>query len=233
MLAVAALLVAWHPWSIAHTNDSRTITVTGEAKLMAVPDEYVFTPSYEFKNADKAAALKDLTAKSNDIVAKLKALGVASDKIKTDSNGSDQGVYYYNYDQTDSAFTYTLNLTMTVNNAKLVQTVQDYLVTTSPSGSVSPSAQFSNTKQKQLESQARDRATKEARSKADQSAKNLGFTVSKVKSVDDSGFSNGSVMQPLLSQATNLDAGQPSSSLAVQPGQNELDYSVTVVYYLR
>jgi SNF2 family DNA or RNA helicase len=45
------------------------VSVSGSATLKAEPDEYVFYPSYEFKNADKTAGLKELTAKSEEVVA--------------------------------------------------------------------------------------------------------------------------------------------------------------------
>ena len=222
LVALVGVLLAWKPWS-AQTTGERTITAT--------PDEFIFTPSYEFMNADKATAIKEVTDKSNEIVPKLKTLGVPSNKIKTDSTG-----YNYNWYYNDSTqdYTYTLTFTVTVTNEKLAQTVQDYLAGTAPSGSVTPYAQFSDSLQKKLEAQARDKATKDARAKADQSAKNLGFSVSKVKSINDGSFNGGNI-QSMLMQGSNLDAGtkESTASLPVQPGENDLDYSVTVVYYIR
>ncbi len=54
------------------------------------------------------------------------------------------------------------------------------MVTTAPTGQVSPRPNFSDAKRKELESKARDEATKDARAKADQSARNLGFKVGKI-----------------------------------------------------
>ncbi len=65
--------------------------------------------------------------------------------------------------------------------------------------------------------------------------KNLGFKVGKVKSVDDAGglgdnypvnYDSG------ISAAANTSSAK-SSSLDVQPGENDLSYSVNVVYYIR
>ena len=227
---IVAMVAVWRPWQAEPTNNDRIITVTGEAKIKADPDEYVFGPSYEFKNASKDAALAELTKKSDEITNKLKTLGVADNKIKTDSSGYN---YDYYFDSKSGENRYSLRLTVTANNKELAQTVQDYLVTTSPTGSVSPQANFSDTKRKELESQARDEATKDARSKADQSAKNIGFKIGKVKSVNDGAGFGGIV--PLygrggVEQSVAADAKQ---SLAVQPGQNDLGYNVTVVYFVR
>lgn len=230
LLIIIAMIALWRPWSAAAVSD-RTITVTGDSKITAEPDEFVFMPSYEFKNADKTAALSELTKKSDEIVAELKKLGVASSKIKINSDGYDYKNYFF--DDSSDQFTYTLRPTVTVGSRDLAQKVQDYLTTTTPSGQVSPQAGFSKTLQKVLEGKARDEATKDARSKADQSAKNLGFKVGKVKSFDDGSSSGG--IQPLYATSALVaeDSRASTSSLAVQPGENDINYSVTVVYYIR
>jgi len=232
LLTIIAIVFVWRPWS-PKTNNDRTVSVTGEASVTAAPDEYSFTPNYTFKNSDKAIALADLTKKSKEITDKIKSLGVADKDIKTNSSGYD---YNYFYDVSSKQATYTLDYTIKVSTAELSQKVQDYITTTSPTGAVSPQVNFSDSKRKELESQARDKATKEARSKADQSAKNLGFKVSNVKSVTDgSGF--GNIYQPypvaLDSSVSNSVARDAANSLVVQPGENKLQYSVSVVYFIR
>jgi uncharacterized protein YggE len=232
LLAIVVLLLAlWRPWSSAGASD-RTISVTGKATLSAEPDEYVFYPNHQFKGADKDAALAELTKKSDTLTAELKKLGVPDSKIKTNSSGYGSPTIRQPEDgQTTDEITYTLTLTVTVDNRELAQKVQDYLVKTSPTGSVSPQAAFSDAKQKELEDRARDEATKDARAKADQSAENLGFKVGKVKEVSD-GTGFGDVI-PLGREGAASNATDSSKQLSIQPGENELNYSVTVVYYVK
>jgi uncharacterized protein len=226
-VVLVGMLLIWKPWSGRSTSD-RTIEVRGESIITAKPDEFVFYPSYEFKNSDTSVALADLSKKSNDIVAKLKELGVQDKHIKTSSSGYDYPVY--KEPDSDEA-TYTLQLTVTITDLTMAQKVQDYLVSTGPMGSVSPQATFSDKKRKQLESQARDLAAKDARVKADQMAKNIGFKVGKVKSInEDQGFS---IMPVEARGLAALDAKSTAPPLTVQPGENELPYSVTVTYYIR
>ncbi len=106
-------------------------------------------------------------------------------------------------------------------------------MTTSPTGSVSPQATFSDAKQKELETQARNAAAKDARSKADEMAKNIGFKVVKVKSLtDDQGF--GGVIRPMYATDSKaLNAQEATPSLTVQPGENDLPYTITVEYYIK
>lgn len=229
LLVIIVMLAVWKPWHSTASAKDRTISVTGSATLTAEPDEFVFSPSYQFKNSDKQAALNDLTAKSSDLVAKLKGLGVASSKIKTNADSWAFPVYGSN----DTTPTYTLSLTVTVSDKTLAQKVENYLVDTSPSGALTPQASFSTAKQKSLESQARNKAAQEARAQAEQSAKNLGFKLAAVKSVDDSnGFGGGRIV-PLGAPEDLTMGANGSKSLTVQPGENTLNYSVTVTYYIR
>ncbi|MGB4800617.1 MAG: SIMPL domain-containing protein [Candidatus Saccharimonadales bacterium] len=228
-LGLAATVVLWHPWNASPKAGDRTVSVSGSATLKAEPDEYVFYPSYEFKNADKAAGLAELTAKSDEVLAGLKKAGVADKDIKTDASGYRD---YYYYDQESKMHTYTLQVTATTHTREAAQKAQDYLMTTDPTGAVTPQATFSTAKQKDLESKGRGQATKEARAKAEQQASTLGFKIGKVKTVQDSADGYGGIM-PMLAKGSNLAATDSATSLTVQPGQNDLTYTVQVTYYIR
>lgn len=104
------------------------------------------------------------------------------------------------------------------------------MLTTRPTGSVSPQPTFSEKKQRELETEARDKATADARAKAEQSAKNLGFRLGKVKAVADG---TNYWATTLESQGTATDLPTSSNGLDLYPGENELPYSVTVTYYIR
>lgn len=230
LVAVVALVIAWMPWN-SKTSDSETIKVTGEAVLKAEPDQFVFYPSYQFKSADKADSSNQATEKGNEVSAKLKDLGIADSKVKVSVDGymgrpyPDNGVDEY---------IYTAQLTVTVDNKDKAQEIQDYLASTQPQGSVTPQGTFSEAKRIELEAQARDQATKDARAKADQSAKNLGFKVGRVKSVEDGvGFNGGGPITLEERGMAAMDSTAASSTLVVQPGENEIRYSVTVTYFLK
>ncbi|HXH04814.1 MAG TPA: SIMPL domain-containing protein [Candidatus Nitrosotenuis sp.] len=226
-LVILGMLAFWRPWEVNANANDQVVEVTGEAKLSATPDEYVFYPMYQFSNADKQAGLSELSAKSQQVVGELKKLGVDDEKIKTNTNGYD---YPAVLEDKEGERSYNLQLTVTVADKELAQKVQDYLVTTSPTGGISPQASFSEAKRKQLESAARDQATKDARNKADQMAKNLGFSVGKVKSVSDS---QGFGISPIYQRDIATSSLEMEPQLDLQAGENELNYSVKVTYYIR
>lgn len=233
LAVIAGMLVIWKPWANQNTSDSRTITVTGEALLKAEPDEFVFYPRYEFINADKSAAMEAATKKADEVIAKLKELGVPDNKLKSSVDG--YGGMGYAMKPNGEQYTYTAQVTVTLSDRSQVQKIQDFLLTTSPQGAVSPTASFSQAKRKELEAKARNDATKDARTKADQSAKNLGFKITKVKSVKDGAGFNGGVITLDTAEGTegsfSTRSAQPTAGLSVQPGEQEIPYSVEVVFY--
>jgi uncharacterized protein YggE len=241
---VLVMVLVWKPWQSNIKASDRVITVNGEATLTATPDEYVFTPTYDFTDADQQTALSQLTTMSNQLVSKLEALGVASKDIQTSSNGYSSGGYLpispVPVSQDNGQYTYELDPTITIDdNANLAQKVQNYLVTTNPTGDVSPSVDFSTAMQNSLADKARGQAEQNARANAEQSAKNLGFKIAAVKTVVDGGLNSNNYPTPCSGSSGGICAGSnmdlnssSSSSLDLQPGQNQLYYSVQVQYYI-
>lgn len=238
LAVIVGMLLVWRPWDANAVATDRTVEVTGQATLKAEPDEYVFYPMYTFTNpaGDRQASIDAASAKSEELVKKLRELGVAPSKIRSSTSGYDNRYSIQPAPEPDpnpGNTTYNLTLTVTASGLKLAQKVQDYLVTTAPTGSVSPQAQFSTTMRKMLEDKARDEATRDARAKADQSAKNLGFAVVRVKSVNDGAGFGGVIPLGRMESGAAVDTKATAPSLGVQPGENDLTYSVTVVYYIR
>lgn len=231
LLALLTCLMLWRPWQGAGISDEREVTVTGSATVKATPDSFVFYPTYEFKNADKDQALQEVGAKQETVVKGLKTIGVADRDIKTDTGG-----YRNNFYQNDSKeYVYTLTLQVITSDKTKAQKIQDTLVATGPSGQVSPQAQFSPAKQKELESKARIEASADARKKADQMASNIGFRVGKVKSIQDGSLYGGGPIMAMEGDAMAKSVAPTSSqtSLSIHPGENELPYTIQVTYYIR
>ncbi len=227
LAAVLVMLALWQPWS---KGTERTIDVVGEAKVSAEPDEFMFNPIYQFVGTNKDQLLATMSTRSSEVTAGLKNLGVDESKIAVNSNGYDEGIYNVGE---GGETQYTLSMSITIDNKELATKVQDYLITTAPTGSVSPQAVFSEQQQNELEHKARDEAIKDARAKAEQTGQSLGFKLGKVKTVvDGSGFKG---VMPLVARDIAVGEGAMSSprQLAVQPGEQDLHYTVTVTYYLK
>ncbi|MFZ2125707.1 MAG: SIMPL domain-containing protein [Candidatus Saccharimonadales bacterium] len=226
----------WQPWNNGSLSD-RKISITGTTTIEAEADQFVFSPYYQKTGTDQAKINTELNNISKTVVAKLKALGVSDSSIKTDASTYNYEIYYGN---TGDEINGTLYITVTVKDKALAQKVQDYLVTTSATGSSTPAVSFSVAKQKTLETQARDEALKNAKEKAEASASQLGATLGKVISVTDS-TSNGVTpfpwgVMPLYDAAEGSTSSKDSSSassLSIQPGLNSYSFSVEVTYELK
>jgi len=229
VIIIVCMLAIWRPWQDTTSNDSRKITITGQAIIKAAPDQYQFNPYYEKDTIAEVSALND------QIIKKLKELGVTDSQIKNNASKYGSPEIYYlapidGYDKT------TLSLTITLPSKDLTQKVQDYLLTTNPKGSITPYPSFSMNKQKELTNKARDLAIADAKMRADKTASGFDTKIGKVLEVGEGQQSGG--IYPLTDKTT-LEAPASGiaegrdSSISIQPGEDEFSYSVTVVFALR
>ena len=236
LIANLATVALWRPWVTIATS-TRKVSVTGETTLKAVPDQYQLNPYFEFTNTDRSAATAELTKLSTEITAKLKTLGVKEEQITSNTNAYDK----YDYAQPVAPSvtnTLQLNYTITVEKKELAQTVQDYMLTLKPKGQLSPQATFSETKRKELEATAREKAIDDAKAKAKKTAQQLGAKLGKVISISDATrggpipLMSADAVKPMMAPAAG-EATASSGSVQVQPGQNDFSYTVSVEYEIK
>lgn len=228
LLTIGLMLYMWQPWD-AISADTRRITVTGEATLEAQPDEFAFYPSYYYESADEEKALQEASDTTTQIVTELKELGVEDKNIKVNGYGQD---WYWYYDGSENRV--SVNMVVTVGDKDTAQKVQDYLLTTNPTGQITPTPAFSEAKQKELEEQGRAAAVADAKTKAQVSVDELEVKLGRVISVSEGhGFVDYPIAYAGDELPIGLDSAEASKSIPVQPGQDELSYSVTVVYEIR
>ncbi len=225
LIIIVAMLLIWKPWKIDY-GEARKITITGHASIKAEPDEFTFNPYYEFGDTPS------LTQFSQQITAKLKEVGLSDNQIKVDASSYSRPIAQP-VDSEPAPQQSTLSLTITVDNRELAQKVQDYLVSTNPKGTITPYPSFSTTKQKRLEDDARTKAIADARARAEKAAQGLDIKINKVLEVKE-GQAGGDVI-PLFSRdsVTAADTAASPPSLSLQPGEQEYDYSVQVVFSLK
>jgi uncharacterized protein len=227
LIAIFGLVLWSKPWSNSSNIAERTITVTGESTIKATPDEFTFYPYFQETGTDQEEIKTSLTSKANETVQKLKELGVEEKNITVDASSYDR--WYYREDETGSL---SISITIVVPAGDVVQKVQDYLLTLDVKGQISPQATFSQAKQKELDAQAVEEASNDAKSKAETQANlfnaKLGKAI-KITQGSDSiflGYGYDTVSSSVQEDGASL-------SLPVLPGQNEYKQTVTVVYELR
>ncbi len=233
LVTVGVMTFVWRPWE--GSRATRTITVIGEADVKATPDEFLFTPYYERTGSDAAKLKTELDTFGNKLLDDVVKLGITKDNITLTSTSygqaSDGGTA-----ATEPAMpggksvqpTATLSVTITAPSKELAQKIQNYLGSTDAKGQLTAQAVFSKEKRKELENQARDKATDDAKTKASETAAKLGVSVGKVKEVKDS-VRSGSIF-PMNASGVAEDS---KSSLPVTPGRDSVSVNLEIVFELK
>lgn len=231
LVVIVGMIGLWRPWETGAPE--RTITVTGQGSVDSTPDEFVFSPYFQRTGEDTAALKAELDTFGNKLLNDLVKLGVPKDDITLNSNSYDAPSMgatepaqpeIQREKQSDTA---TLHIVIKTSNQALTQKVQDHLATTDAQGQLTATPQFSKQKNDKLESQAREEAIKDARQKADKTAKDLQVSIGKVISVKES--AGQSPVFPITADS----AERSTSSLPVTPGTSTASTTVEVVFELK
>lgn len=218
----------WKPWE----SGSQTVTVAGEATISATPDEFVFSPTYQKRAMVVTDAISQVSELGNGVVAKLKEMGVADDKIKT--SVTSHQYYEPTTGKVTDEFAANYAITATVNDKDLAKKILEYVATTPTLYGVSPQSTFTKETRKKLESEARGKALADARAKAEQTAKELGVKLGRVDTVTEgSGFGGPIIMDSHRGVSKPGMPEQTSTSPVLQTGSEDINFSVSVVYKIR
>ena len=210
---------------------SRTITVTGEGKINAVPDIATISFSVISQGTDPELIQTANTEKMNKAIALVKAQGVTQKDIMT----SGYNLYpRYRYDRNGGQQTldgYELSQTVTVKIRDLTK-ISSILVGLTPLGVNNISSpQFTIDDPDQLKSQAREEAFADAYSKARSMAKQNGVRIARVVSFSESGnyypiyYSRDAMM------GKGGAEGVPAPT--IEPGSQDVTSQVSVTYEIR
>ena len=217
-----------------------TITVTGEGKVVAVPDTATFSFTVDQTAPDVATAQSKATSVSNTIIDYLKQQGIADADIQT----TDYSVNpQYNYgSQICTSNGYCPPQKQTIIGYEVAQTVSVKVKDISKAGTLLSGVgtrsvsnvsglSFTVADQEVLNAQARDKAITDAKTKADVLAKSLDVSIVRVVSFSE----NQGGIYPMYGKGAGTMA--VSSDAAVAPqipiGQNTITSDVSVTYEIR
>lgn len=226
-----------------------TITVSGEGVVYAVPDVAEFSVTVQNTAADVASAQSKATATGNDIIAYLKAQGVADADVQTTDYSIEP---QYQYSQALCPQTMVVNGgsagvsycppgKQTLTGYQVSQTLEVKVRDTSKAGTILAGVgskgasqvsglDFTVADETSLEQQARDKAITDAKAQAQTLAKSLDVSLVRI-----TGFSEGSNPMPYRVEA--MATGASSAAVAPAPelptGQNKITSDVTLTYEIQ
>ncbi len=236
-IALIGVLLIWKPWD---TGPKRTIDITGQATVKAAPDQFTFSPTYEKSAKTNQDAIGEVSKVGNEVVNKLKELGVEEKQITTNVSAnptysaeplsSEESIKIAPVPPTNQGSIAYYNIVVTIQSQELAQKITDYLVTTPAQYGITPMSTFSTETQKKLEREARGKALESVKAQAESDAAKLGMRLGKVVSVKDaaSPFSGPIPLERTLDATTSSKA-----SPIVLTGEQEVTFVVTVTYEIK
>jgi uncharacterized protein len=206
----------------------RTVTVTAEGTASGTPDTAVVQLGVQTQAASAKDALEQANQKAAQLLDALKFGGVKPDDITT----TNVFVYpqYGNNGQTITGYQAGNSVSATIRDVTKAGTIIDAAAGVVGDQITLQGVSFNIDDTGSLRQAARDDAVAHAKSQADQLAAATGLKVGKVVSIVEGAVPN----IPLVYAAAGAPATTAADSMPVplQPGQQELNLSVTVVYEL-
>lgn len=244
-LVLFLLVAAYALWAVADTYVSRSnfgslrsFAVTGEGKVVAVPDVAEFTAGVTTEGGKDLTAIQaENTRKMNAVIAFLKEQGVDEKDVKTTNYNISPRYQYSNCGVGGSVCPPPEIVGYSVSQSLLVK-VRDFKkagdmlsgVVTKGANSVSQLS-FSIDDRAALENQAREEAIRKAREKVPAIVKAGNFSLGKLISIEET----GSPMPIYYGRDAMLGMGgaEKSVSPAVEPGSQEIIVNVMLRYEIK
>ncbi len=227
-------------------TNAGSITVTGTGEIFAAPDVANFSGTISVDGKTMASAEASATAQENDVIAKLTAVGISKDDIKTTSYNAYPK--YENravatpaiacisgncpsYPVTNSVIVgYTVSETLSIKVRDLDKAGDIAKLLTDANISSVDGPNFAIDNPEDVQNQARDKAIADAKNQANILAKQLGVHL---KQIVDFQVSNAGTIAPMMyaAKADSVGASAPSPSLPA--GQTDVTSNVSITYTIR
>lgn len=204
-----------------------TLNVQGSGTAMATPDQSQIWFTVTKTASTQQAAQTQANTFTNKIVADLQNNGIAKNDIQTSNYNSSP-----NYDDNGNTiinYVVSENITVTIHDSLKVNQVIDIATKDGAENISGPNFTFSDTKQKELENEARVKAITDAKQKAQSMANAAGIHLGKLISLKEDTSPTTYPIHPILMDASGTIAnkGVPTQ---INSGQNSVTVSVTLSY---
>ncbi len=209
------------------------ISVTGSATVAVKPDIARLNIGVQTTDTTVAAARNSAAEAMTKVQTALKQKGVAEKDLQT-QNLSITPQYANNPTGTGTptirGYQVSNQLQVTVRNIDSASEVLDAAVAAGGNAVRVNGISFTVDKPEQFLSQGRDEAVKNARARAEVLAKAAGVTLGAARAISESTNGGGSIVQP---RAANASGALDASPLPVNPGEQTLQLTVSVLYDIK
>lgn len=236
---IASISLAWFFKSyINNFGSQRTFSVSGEGKVIAIPD--VATINFEVKT-EGGKDLKKLTQENNQkaesIISYLKNKGIEEKDIKTTSYRILPRYQYYSCYPTNEEkpcpppeiVGYTISQGYSLKIRKLEEAGEILDAIVKKGANVVSGISFQVDNPEKYKEKAREEAILKAKEKALKIARSSGFTLGKIVSIEEV-----SSPEPIFPYFTRAEAGKTQSPTpSIEPGSQEIKVDVRITYEIK
>ncbi len=243
-LAVAVLIVAFSAWNYVRyygasiePSSFRSFSVSGEGKIVAVPDVAEFSFSVLTQGGTDITKLqKENTEKMNKAISFLKEKGVDSKDIKTENYNLEPRYQYAKCNEETGVcppseivgYTITQSVAVKVRDFSKIGDIFSGVVT-SGANSVSQ-LQFTIDEPEKLQNEAREKAIAQAKEKAKLVAKAGGFNIGRLLGIDENIYSPPIYYRSFKAESSGAGA---TVSPTIEAGSQEVKVNVTLRYEIK
>lgn len=223
LIVIAAVYLFPYPWKTG------SVTVTGEAKMDAMPQVASFNASVTVSDDNKDTAVSSVNKKMTDLIASLKTFGIDEADIQTQSvttyeNQGAEILIYPPRDLNQKKWTASNSIEIKLRDTSKASALANLLNSSGATGVSGPNFAVDNTKT--YDSELLNKAVADARTKAQNMAIAGGRKLGKMMTVSEYGVS-----QP-IPYALEAKAGD-SRGAPIEPGTQTLYKTVTVTFELK
>lgn len=214
------------PFSVssAVTTKSTTFDVTGEGKVTTTPDIAIVNVGVTASGQTVKQAQDILNTNINKITDAVKKLGVDAKDIQTGSYSISPTMDFTGGSQKITGYAANSNLVIKVRQVDKANTVVD--TATGNGANQVGGVSFEVDNRDAAENEARQKAVENAKRKAEQASKIVGFRLGRIINYTEN-FGGGPKPVPLRANEA-VGAVQPSTN--IEPGSSEIQVSVTLSY---
>lgn len=224
------------PWQ---TKQAETISVTAQGTADTVPDIGKITATIESKNPNLDLARRENDKKVEQIVTKLKELGVEEKDIKTQNLNAGQSYEALPADRQVQPMMYpappkpntnnfSTTLEITIRNFDTTDKILSVLTQNGLTNLYGPELTVSDDKLEETKSKAREKAVENAKKKASELAKVTDRKIGKAVKISELGDYGYPI--PMMA-VSGTDLAEKASR--IQPGQNEITINLAVDFSLK
>lgn len=203
--------------------NSRQVTVIGSGQVQGTPDTLTVNASMEFIAPDATAAMNQTNERQQAVIDGLAGLGIDRKDIATTQ--ADLQPQYGSDNTAISAYRSTNSVNVTIRDLNKASNAIGLIVSTGGNATRINSISYSIEDDSQLVKDARARAFADAKDRANQYSQLSGLELGKVISISESPAPTPPVPMPASPRA--MEAAVP-----LQPGQQTVGFSVTVIWEL-